>query len=174
MQAGSPTALNWAIHAVRKGGTSRSSACTARPANLVPIGTAMNKGLTLRMNQCNVKRYMPRLIEHIRAGRIDPKAIITHRLPLEEVAEAYDMFAGRRTTASSPCCPAVGARLAAQQGDIMQTDLSEKVSRGATGRPEAADADPAARPGVPMYKPAGTSAPIARPPLDQQEARCRS
>ena len=65
------------------------------PWNLVPIGTAMNKGLTLRMNQCNVKRYMPHLLEHVRAGRVDPKAIITHRLPLEEVAEGYHLFSKR-------------------------------------------------------------------------------
>jgi threonine dehydrogenase-like Zn-dependent dehydrogenase len=55
----------------------------------------MNKGLTLRMNQCNVKRYMPHLLEHIRSGRVDAKAIISHRLPLEEVAEGYHLFADR-------------------------------------------------------------------------------
>ena len=43
------------------------------PWNLINMGTAMNKGLTLRMNQCNVKRYMPHLLEHIQAGRIDPR-----------------------------------------------------------------------------------------------------
>ena len=41
------------------------------------------------MNQCNVKRYMPHLLEHIRAGRIDAKAIITHRFPLEDAPDAY-------------------------------------------------------------------------------------
>jgi len=43
-----------------------------------------------------VKRCLPRLLEHVRAGRVDPEAIITHRLPLEEVAEGYDLFAGRK------------------------------------------------------------------------------
>ena len=51
----------------------------------------------------------------------------------------------------------------------MQSDLSETVARGATGRPAPTDADPAVRPGVPMYKPAGSSAPISRPPLERQE-----
>jgi threonine dehydrogenase-like Zn-dependent dehydrogenase len=46
----------------------------------------------LRMGQCNVKRYMPRLLEHIRAGRIDAKGIITHRFPLEGAADAYRTF----------------------------------------------------------------------------------
>jgi len=44
------------------------------------------------MGQCNVKRYMPHLLEHIRAGRIDAKAIITHRFPLSEAADAYHTF----------------------------------------------------------------------------------
>ena len=44
------------------------------------------------MNQASVKRHLPRLIEHIRAGRVQPSDIITHRVPLEEVADAYHMF----------------------------------------------------------------------------------
>ena len=92
LEAGSPTALNWAIQATRKGGTISVVGVYGPPWNLVPIGTAMNKGLTLRMNQCNVKRYMPHLLEHIRKGRIDAKGIITHRFPLGEVARAYELF----------------------------------------------------------------------------------
>jgi threonine dehydrogenase-like Zn-dependent dehydrogenase len=92
LQAGSATALSWAIQAVRKGGNVSVVGVYGPPFNLVPIGTAMNKGLTLRMNQCNVKRYMPRLLEHIREGRIDAKGIITHRFSLEEAPHAYKLF----------------------------------------------------------------------------------
>jgi threonine dehydrogenase-like Zn-dependent dehydrogenase len=56
----------------------------------------MNKGITLRMNQCNVKRYMPHLLEHIRAGRIDAKGIITHRFALDDAPEAYRIFEQKR------------------------------------------------------------------------------
>jgi threonine dehydrogenase-like Zn-dependent dehydrogenase len=56
----------------------------------------MNKGITMRMGQCNVKRYMPHLLEHIRSGRLDPKAIITHRLPLDAGPDAYRMFASKK------------------------------------------------------------------------------
>jgi threonine dehydrogenase-like Zn-dependent dehydrogenase len=63
---------------------------------LVPIGEAMNKGLTMRMAQCNVKRYMPHLLEHIRAGRLDPKGIISHRMRLEDGPEGYRIFAQKR------------------------------------------------------------------------------
>ena len=92
MESGTPTAIQWSIDAVRRGGNVVLIGVYGPPYNLVNIGTAMNKGLTLRMGQCNVKRYMPHLLEHIRAGRIDPKAIITHRFPLEEVEEAYHVF----------------------------------------------------------------------------------
>lgn len=94
--AGSAAAIEWSIDCVRKGGNVVIIGVYGPPFNLVPIGTAMNKGLTLRMNQCNVKRYMPHLLEHIRAGRVDAKGIITHRFPLEEAAEAYETFEKKR------------------------------------------------------------------------------
>ena len=63
--------------------------------NAIPIGNAVNKGLTLRMNQTSVKRHLPRLIEHIQAGRIKPSEIITRRMPFEEVSDAYHMFSSK-------------------------------------------------------------------------------
>jgi threonine dehydrogenase-like Zn-dependent dehydrogenase len=93
VEAGAATVIGWAIHTVRKGGTVVLIGVYGPPWNLVPMGSAMNKGLTLRMGQCNTKRYMPHLLEHIRAGRVDPKRIITHRLPLDQVAYGYEMFA---------------------------------------------------------------------------------
>jgi threonine dehydrogenase-like Zn-dependent dehydrogenase len=95
LQAGAATVLHWCINSVRKGGTVSIVGVYGPTFNAVPIGNAMNKGLTLRMNQASVKRHLPRLIEHIQAGRIDPKQIITHRVPLEEVAEAYHIFSSK-------------------------------------------------------------------------------
>jgi threonine dehydrogenase-like Zn-dependent dehydrogenase len=92
LQAGSATALHWAINSVRKGGNVSIVGVYGPTFNAVPIGNALNKGLTLRMNQASVKRHLPRLIEHIMAGRIDPKRVITHRVPLEEVSDAYEIF----------------------------------------------------------------------------------
>jgi threonine dehydrogenase-like Zn-dependent dehydrogenase len=65
------------------------------PMNLAPIGSIMNKGLTIHANQAAVKRQWPRLLEHIRAGRIKPSEIITHRFPLEDIAEAYRVFTSK-------------------------------------------------------------------------------
>ncbi len=92
LASGSSVALEWAIHGVRKGGTVSIVGVYGPPANLVPIGVAMNKGLTFRMGQANVKRYMPHLLEHVRAGRLDGRSLITHRFPLEHAPKAYDLF----------------------------------------------------------------------------------
>jgi threonine dehydrogenase-like Zn-dependent dehydrogenase len=95
LEAGTATAVQWSIDAVRRGGNVVLMGVYGPPFNLVNIGTAMNKGLTLRMAQCNVKRYMPHLLEHIRNGVIDAKAIISHRIPLEHADEAYRIFEQR-------------------------------------------------------------------------------
>lgn len=102
LQAGSATALHWAINSVRKAGTVSIVGVYGPTFNAVPIGSAMNKGLTLRMNQASVKRHLPRLIEHIQAGRLSPKDIITHRFPLEEISDAYHIFASKLDNCIKP------------------------------------------------------------------------
>lgn len=92
LQAGAATAIHWCINSVRKGGTVSIVGVYGPTFNAVPLGNAVNKGLTLRMNQASVKRHLPRLIEHIQAGRLRPRDIITHRLPLEEVSDGYELF----------------------------------------------------------------------------------
>jgi threonine dehydrogenase-like Zn-dependent dehydrogenase len=102
MTGGSATALHWAINSAKKGGII-SIVGVYGPINaLVPIGNVVNKGLTIRANQASVKRLLPRMIEHVQAGRIDPKGIITHRIPLEEVSEAYHIFSAKRDNCIKP------------------------------------------------------------------------
>jgi threonine dehydrogenase-like Zn-dependent dehydrogenase len=62
----------------------------------VPLGAAFSKGLTLRMGQTHVMRYMAPLLERIRHGEIDPSFVITHRLTLEDAPNAYEMFRDKR------------------------------------------------------------------------------
>jgi len=95
VEAGTPTALNWAIHSVRRGGRISIIGVYGPPWNLVDVGAAMNKGLSIKAGQCDVKRYLPRLLDHIRNGRIDGKALITHRVPLEAAPDMYRIFAER-------------------------------------------------------------------------------
>lgn len=95
LQAGSATALHWAINSVKKGGVVSIVGVYGPTGNLIPIGNVVNKGITIRANQASVKRLLPRLIEHVRQGHIDPKAIVTHRVPLEEVGDAYHIFSAK-------------------------------------------------------------------------------
>lgn len=95
LQAGSATALHWAINSVKKGGIVSIVGVYGPTGNLVPIGNVVNKGITIRANQASVKRLLPRLIEHVQNGVINPKAMITHRMPLEEVADAYRIFSDK-------------------------------------------------------------------------------
>ena len=76
-------ALNWAIDSVRKGGTVSVIGAYGPLFSAVKFGDAMNKGLTIRTNQCPVKRQWPRLFEHVRNGGSKPSDIVTHRIPLE-------------------------------------------------------------------------------------------
>ncbi|WP_248282187.1 zinc-dependent alcohol dehydrogenase [Mucilaginibacter robiniae] len=111
LQAGSATALHWAINSVKKGGIVSVVGVYGPTDNLVPIGNVLNKGLTIRANQASVKRLLPRLIEHIQAGRLDPKALITHRFPLEEAAEAYHIFSEKLDNCIKPVLIPPSARL---------------------------------------------------------------
>jgi threonine dehydrogenase-like Zn-dependent dehydrogenase len=95
LQAGAATALMWAINSVRKGGTVSVVGVYGPTFNMVPIGNVVNKGLTLRANQAVVKRHLPRLIEHIKAGRVKPSEIITHRFAIEDIPDAYHMFSSK-------------------------------------------------------------------------------
>ncbi|WP_233268822.1 zinc-dependent alcohol dehydrogenase [Mucilaginibacter lacusdianchii] len=102
LQAGSATALHWAINSVKKGGIVSVVGVYGPPFNMVPMGSLMNKGISLRANQASVKRLLPKLIDHVMAGRLNPKGIITHRLPLEEVSDAYHIFSAKRDNCIKP------------------------------------------------------------------------
>lgn len=95
LQAGSATALHWAINSVKKGGIVSIVGVYGPTGNMVPIGNVVNKGITIRANQTSVKRLLPRLIKHVQNGILDPKAIITHRVPLEEISDAYRIFSDK-------------------------------------------------------------------------------
>ena len=95
LEAGSAIPLHWAINSVKKGGVVSIVGVYGPTGNMVPMGNVLNKGLTIRANQASVKRLLPRLIEHVREGRINPKALITHRVPLEDISDAYHIFSAK-------------------------------------------------------------------------------
>lgn len=108
---GAATALHWAINSVKKGGIVSIVGVYGPIAALVPIGNVVNKGLTLRGNQASVKRLLPRLVEHVQNGIINPKALITHRVPLEDVSDAYRMFSAKLDNCIKPVLIPPSARV---------------------------------------------------------------
>jgi threonine dehydrogenase-like Zn-dependent dehydrogenase len=57
-----------------------------------PVGAAFAKGLTLRMGQTHVHKYMKQLLKRVEHGQIDPSFVITHRLSLDDAERGYRMF----------------------------------------------------------------------------------
>ncbi len=86
------SALRQAIHACRKGGTVSIPGVYGGFIEKVPLGAAFGKGLTLKMGQTHVHRYLPILLDRIARGEIDPSFVITHRAPLEDAPAAYRTF----------------------------------------------------------------------------------
>jgi threonine dehydrogenase-like Zn-dependent dehydrogenase len=109
LQGGSTTALHWAINSVKKGGIVSIVGVYGPIDSLVPIGNVLNKGITIRANQASVKRLLPRLIEHVKNGILNPKEIITHRIPLQDVAEGYHIFSRKLDNCIKPVLIPPGA-----------------------------------------------------------------
>ncbi len=85
-------ALRQAINCCRKGGTVSIPGVYAGFLDKIPMGPAMNKGLTFKMGQTHMKKYMGPLLERIQNGEIDPSFVITHKLPIDQAPEAYKIF----------------------------------------------------------------------------------
>jgi threonine dehydrogenase-like Zn-dependent dehydrogenase len=80
------------VIACRKGGTISVPGVYGGFVDKVPLGSLMNKGLTLRSGQTHMMRYMQPLFDRIERGEIDPSFVISHVLPLEEAPRGYKIF----------------------------------------------------------------------------------
>jgi threonine dehydrogenase-like Zn-dependent dehydrogenase len=92
LESDRPYALRQAITSCRNGGVVSVIGVYGGLVDKFPAGAWMNRSLTLRTGQCHVQRYMKPLLEHIKAGRLDPTRIITHELPLDQAPYGYDIF----------------------------------------------------------------------------------
>jgi threonine dehydrogenase-like Zn-dependent dehydrogenase len=91
-----PTVLRQAIDACRKGGTVSIPGVYGGLLDKIPFGAAFAKGLTFKMGQTHVHRYLAPLLERMQKGEIDPTFIITHRFPLSNAPQAYDVFRNKQ------------------------------------------------------------------------------
>jgi len=92
LEGSSGKALRQCIAAVRRGGVVSVPGVYSGFIHGFLFGDAFDKGLTFKMGQTHVQRYLPELLGHIETGRLQPEAIITHRLSLEQAAEGYKLF----------------------------------------------------------------------------------
>ena len=89
-------ALRQAILACRNGGTVSVIGVYGGLMDKFPIGSWMNRSITLKGGQCHVQRYTKPLLERIERGEIDPSFVITHRTPLEQAPEMFETFKHKR------------------------------------------------------------------------------
>jgi len=96
METDRPIALREAIQSCRNGGTVSVVGVYGGLIDKFPMGTVVNRSLTIKSGQCHVQRYMRPLLEHIQAGDIDPTFIITHQMPLHKAPQGYEIFKNKQ------------------------------------------------------------------------------
>ena len=88
-------ALRQAIFACRSGGTVSVAGVYSGFVDKFPMGAIVNRSLTIKSGQTHVHRYLRPLLERIERGDIDPSFVITHRMPLDQAAEGFDLFSNK-------------------------------------------------------------------------------
>lgn len=90
-------AMTWAVNALAKAGTLSIIGVYPDSARTFPIGIAMNKNLTLKMGNCHHRRYIPMLLEKVRAGALDPLEIAPRQEGFATALDAYRAFDARKS-----------------------------------------------------------------------------
>jgi threonine dehydrogenase-like Zn-dependent dehydrogenase len=89
---GNEQALAACFPLVRMGGTVSLPGMYVEDSGQIPIGDLWLKNITLTAGVANIQGHMDEVLQLIRDGRIDPKVMITHRMPLSEAPKGYEMF----------------------------------------------------------------------------------
>ncbi|HEX7229554.1 MAG TPA: zinc-dependent alcohol dehydrogenase [Candidatus Binatia bacterium] len=92
LESDRPHVVRQAIMACRKGGTVSIPGVYGGFDDKIPLGSLVNKALTVKTGQTHVQHYFAPLLERIQSGDIDPSFIITHRLPLDEAPRGFEIF----------------------------------------------------------------------------------
>jgi threonine dehydrogenase-like Zn-dependent dehydrogenase len=95
--SGPTQALQWGVELVAKAGTIALIGVYPPTVQQFPIGQAMFKNLTVTMGNCNHRKYMPRLLELVRANAADPLMVLTKEAPVADAIDAYEQFDRRES-----------------------------------------------------------------------------
>lgn len=87
-----PAVVRQVIECCRKGGTVSIPGVYGGMSDKIPLGALMNKGLTIKTGQTHVHKYVPRLLDYVRQGKIDPSFVVSHRIPLSQAPHGYQIF----------------------------------------------------------------------------------
>ena len=85
-------ASEWATAALAKAGTLGVIGVYPQADQYFPIGTAMNKNLTVNLGNCNHRKYIPVLLELVQAGMVDPARVMTQTESFSDAVDAYKAF----------------------------------------------------------------------------------
>lgn len=89
-------ALEWAINALAKAGSLAVIGVYPPTMDAFPVGVALAKNLTIKLGNCNHRKYIPKLLEMVRSGIIDPAKVLTHVEPMVDAIDAYKAFEARQ------------------------------------------------------------------------------
>jgi len=92
---GPTQALDWEVQSLAKAGTLAIIGVYPPTLHSFPIGAAMNRNITVRMGNCNHRKYMPTLVAMTAAGTVDPGRVLTQREPLSDAIAAFEAFDAR-------------------------------------------------------------------------------
>jgi len=92
METERPAVIRQTIECVRKAGTVSIAGVYGGASDKIPMGALMNKGLTIKTGQTHVHKYIPKLLDYVRQGKIDPSFVVTHRIPLSQAPHGYQIF----------------------------------------------------------------------------------
>jgi threonine dehydrogenase-like Zn-dependent dehydrogenase len=92
LESDRPHALREAILSCRNGGTVSVIGVYGGFVDKFPMGSVLNRSLTVRAGQCHVQRYLRPLLDRIRNREIDPSFVISHQLPLDQAPQGFEMF----------------------------------------------------------------------------------
>lgn len=92
VEKGTAKVLEMCTEVVRRNGVVSVVGVYASPFDNFPIHRIFDKGLTMQFGQAQETLYIDQCFEMVRNGKVVLDDIITHRLPLSQASEAYDMF----------------------------------------------------------------------------------
>lgn len=84
--------LMWAVEALAKNGTLAVIGVYSDASKTFPVGAAMEKNLTVKLGNCDHRKFIPPLLEAVRTGAIDPLQVLSQVEPMGSAIEAYEAF----------------------------------------------------------------------------------